>query len=1374
MRNIFRFLGSVVLLFFAVTVGHGQSNYATPYTFTTLAGNVDPRAPFLGGYLDGIGDATKFNYPKGVAVDSAGNVYVADTNNSVIRKITMGGVVTTLAGAARSDGSRDGTGSAAQFWYPQGVAVDNAGNVYVADTDNQTIRKITNSGVVTTLAGLAGVAGSVDGVGNAARFSAPTGVAVDSAGNVYVADKGNQTIRKITNSGVVTTLAGSAASSGAADGTGSAVRFWNPQGIAVDSVGNLYVADRDNHIIRKITSGGLVTTLAGMAGGQGSTDGTGSAARFRNPQGVAVDNAGNVYVADSYNLTVRKITSDAVVTTLAGAAGSYGSADGTGSAVRFAYPSGVAVDNAGNVYVANTDEHTIRWGALEPPIVTSAKSASGTIGLAFSYTPTVSKTLLGYAVSGLLPAGISFNPVTGVIAGTPTVLGSYPVTISAINGAGTSVTTLTVGINNYPTPYTFTTLAGKLSDYSDGGNNIYKGLTDGTGSAARFCTPWGVAVDSAGNIYVADMNNYTIRKVSNAGVVTKIAGAFFLIGSADGTGSAARFNNPYGLAVDNVGNIYVADGGNSTIRKITNAGVVTTLAGSPGVSGSVDGTGSAARFNSPYGGLAADQSGNLFFSDYNNNTIRKITSGGVVTTVAGLPGVTGSIDGIGSAARFNGPAGIAADSAGNVYVVDYGNSTVRKITSSGVVTTLAGAAGMVGSADGIGALARFNYPYGIAVDSSGNVYVSDKGNHTIRKITSSGTVTTLAGTVGQPYLTGYWSHSTDGTGMDARFDSPAGIAVDSAGYLYVADTQNNAIRMGILTPPGPPIFTSETSVRGFVSQDFLYTVTFSNAPFRYSADGLPAGLSFDTATGLISGAPAVAGSYAVVISATNLVGTGSGTLAFTVTTLSAPKSPTITSVVPGHNRAIVYFTPPTDNGGAEITLYTVTANSSGGAPTDSTLRPLTVPDLVKATPTAATVTATGTSSPITVTGLLDGTTYTFTVTATNSAGTGTASPVSAPATPTITVPDAPTEVIATPGTGSAVVYFSPPANDGGAGITSYVVTAIPGGATATGSTSPLFISGLTNGVTYTFTVTATNSVGTSTPSSATSSITPSASSAIPTRLTNLSVRIGAGTGDSTLIVGFVVGGAGTSGTKPLLIRAVGPTLASYGVTGTLIDPTLELIPQGSSTLLASNDNWSGDAQITSVGNTLGAFPMMSAVSKDAALYLMPSSGVYTAKVTGVGGTSGIALAEIYDASSIAYSATTPRLTNVSARAQVGTGDGVLIAGFVVGGTASRTVLIRAVGPTLGTYGVSGVLADPQLELTQTVNGATVVVATNDNWAGDAQITSVGTTVGAFSLSSASSKDAAILVTLPPGVYSAKASGVGNTTGVALIEVYEVP
>ena len=392
-------------------------------------------------------------------------------------------------------------------------------------------------------------------------------------------------------------------------------------------------------------------------------------------------------------------------------------------------------------------------------------------------------------------------------------------------------------------------------------------------------------------------------------------------------------------------------------------------------------------------------------------------------------------------------------------------------------------------------------------------------------------------------------------------------------------------------------------------------------------------------------------------------------------------------------------------------------------------------------------------------------------------------------------PSAPAITSVVIGFHEAVVHFTEPAQDGGFVVTLYTVTATPTNlsptsgtlralttrgqgpvaATApvvvvTGTSSPITVTGLLDGTDYVFTVTASNTLGEGPPSapSAPQSVAP------PTRLSNMSVRIGAGTGDNTLIVGFVVGGAGTSGSKPLLIRGVGPTLATYGVTGTLADPSLALIPQGAGTPLATNDDWAGDAQLTSVGNMVGAFPLSSAASKDAALYLTPASGVYTVQVTGMGGATGIALAEIYDASSTSYNSTTPRLINLSARAQVGTGDGVLIAGFVVEGTASRTVLIRAVGPTLGTYGVGGVLADPQLELTQAINGTNVVVASNDNWAGDAQITSVANTVGAFALSSASSKDAAILVTLPPGIYSAKAAGAAGSTGVALIEVYEVP
>jgi sugar lactone lactonase YvrE len=351
-------------LLFGGEAARGAANYE-PYTFTHFAGS------FGGyGYSDGTGSAARFDYPQGVAVDSSGNIYVADLGNSTIRKITSGGVVTTLAGLEGSTGGADGTGSAARFDYPQGVAVDSSGNIYVADTDNDTIRKITPGGVVTTLEGLAGSVGSADGAGSAARFYKPYGVAVDSSGNVYVADRDNFTIRKITPDGVVTTLLGS---------SGSALQFWTPQSVAVDSSGNVYVADTFNNTIDKITAGGVVTTLAGQAGIAGSADGTGSAALFNGPAGVAVDSSGNVYVTDSGNATIRTITPAGVVTTLAGLARSYGSDDGTGSAARFLSPAGVAVDALGNIYVADVDNSTIR--KISPGgVVTTLAGLAGSLG----------------------------------------------------------------------------------------------------------------------------------------------------------------------------------------------------------------------------------------------------------------------------------------------------------------------------------------------------------------------------------------------------------------------------------------------------------------------------------------------------------------------------------------------------------------------------------------------------------------------------------------------------------------------------------------------------------------------------------------------------------------------------------------------------------------------------------------------------------------------------------------------------------------------------------------------------------------------------------------------------------------------------------
>ena len=663
------------------------------------------------GSTDGNGSTARFLAPSSVAVDASGNVYVADKNSNTIRKVTSSGVVTTLAGLAGIPGSRDGTGSNARFNNPSGVAVDSSGNVYVADTYNNIIRKVTPSGVVCTLAGFALNSGSTDGLTSNARFNFPSGIAVDGSGNVYVADQNNNTLRKLTPGGLVTTLAGLAGSSpGSSDGTGSAARFNSPNGLAVDASGNIYVADTDNHTVRKVTPAGVVTTLAGQVGNFGSSDGSGSAAQFSFPYGVTVDGSGNVFVADQYNFTIRKVTSAGVVTTLAGRVGVQGSSDGTGSAARFYQPSGVTVDGSGNVFVADSANYTIR------------------------------KVTSGGVVSTL--AGLAPSP----------------------------------------------------------------GSTNGTGSSARFNWPFGVAVEGGGNVYVADTTNHTIRKVTPAGVVSTLAGLAGNMGSSNGTGSSARFYSPTGVALDSSGNIYVVDQGNHTIRKVTSAGVVTTLAGLAGSSGSSDGTGSAARFNNPTG-VAVDGGGNLYVSDTNNSIIRKVTPGGLVSTLAGLAGNSGNVHGTGSTARFNFPTGVAVNGSGTVFIADTNNNNIRYLTTDGLVGNLAGG-GEPGSIDNNGDSARFNRPSGVAVDSSGNLYVVDQGNSTIRKITpATWGVYTIGGTAG---VIG----NAEGLGAAAQFSRVGGIAVSSSGTVFVADSYNNRISMGVFVTPPVVVTAAASSVTG--------------------------------------------------------------------------------------------------------------------------------------------------------------------------------------------------------------------------------------------------------------------------------------------------------------------------------------------------------------------------------------------------------------------------------------------------------------------------------------------------------------------------------------------------------------------------------
>lgn len=680
----------------------------------------------------------RFQSPQSIARDASGNLFVADTNNHTIRKITPAGMVTTFAGKAGTPGSTNGTGSSARFSYPYQIAFGPGGVLYVADYANNCIRKVTPSGVVSTLAGLAGSYDYADGTGAAARFRGPVGIAVDSAGNVYVADYGNQIIRKVTSSGVVTTLAGSPGVSGSTDGNGAAARFGGPEHLTITG-GNLYVAEISNHTIRKVTLSGEVTTFAGLAGANAEVDGTGSAARFSYPYSIASDSSGNVFVGEKGYATLRKITPAGVVTTLAGTAGVWGFADGTGPAAKFDSIDGLCAAPDGAVLLVDHN-HVVRR---------------------------------------VTPAGV-----------VTTIAGSVPT----------------------------------------------RGSADGTGTDASFSDPSGMAVNSAGELLVADSFNHAIRKVTSAGVVTTYAGTAGSSGSDDGPVASAKFNYPRDVAVDGSGNVWVADSQNRMVRLITPAGSVSTLAGMAGQSGNSDGTGSVARFDY-LSGIALTGTGPAFVMDSNSSRVRRVTSAGEVTTVAGS--TYGYADGVGLAARFTLPSAIAADADGTLYVADTYSHTIRKITPAFAVTTLAGTGNNMGSADGTGAAARFNQPNGIAVNGASTVFVADTQNHTIRRITSSGLVTTIGGTAGI-------ADAADGMNGVARFSFPQRIAVGPDGTLYVTDKSNRIMKgvplpdITVQQPVGVNLIDGKTTSFGPVQ---LTTTAVKTFTIRNDSDATLSGLA---------------------------------------------------------------------------------------------------------------------------------------------------------------------------------------------------------------------------------------------------------------------------------------------------------------------------------------------------------------------------------------------------------------------------------------------------------------------------------------------------------------------------------------------------
>ena len=605
------------------------------------------------------------------------------------------------------------------------------------------------TGAVTTLAGSPGNYGKVDGVGDAARFSRPTGLACDGAGNLFVADSDNHAIRKVViTTATVTLLATLPGGSSGSSGIG--VPPESPSALVTDGAGNLFVTDQSDHTIRKVViATGAVSIFAGAAALPGSADGIGGAARFSWPSGMTIDGAGNLFVADMNNHTVRKVViATAAVTTVAGSPHASGSVDGAGTAARFDSPYGLVSDGTGNLLVSDRQDRTIRKIVIATGAVTTLAGSSGEFRASDGARA---------AAKFASPSGLAIDG-----GGNLFVADSYSNAVRKVDPATGEVTT----------PW---------------GLLPHNGPDDGVGDTARFDGPCAAVTDGAGNLFVADTYNQVIRKVVIAtGAVTTFVGSPGKSGDADGIGSDARFDLPNVIATDGAGNLFVSDVFHCTVRKIIlSTRAVTTLAGSPEDCQTRDGTGTDARFAGPVG-LAGDGAGNIFVSDAQGNTIRKVViATGTVTTIAGS-GNAGHVDGIGRAAQFSWPSGLTTDGLGNLLVTDTENHAIRKIVvATGEVTTVAGSE-EAGDVDGVGAAARFSFPSDLISDGDGNIFVSDGLNHKVRKVVvATGAVSTVVGSPGRAGVA---------LGpLPATLNYPTALAVGPSGELIIADYYENAL-----------------------------------------------------------------------------------------------------------------------------------------------------------------------------------------------------------------------------------------------------------------------------------------------------------------------------------------------------------------------------------------------------------------------------------------------------------------------------------------------------------------------------------------------------------------------------------------------------
>ncbi|GEM_PF-230859 len=814
-------------------------------------------------------------HPEGLVYDSVGNLYIADCSNNVVRKVTPGGTITTFAGTGTAGYNGDSIPAInAQLSCPVGLAFDSNGFLYIADQDNHRVRQVTPTGsAIFTVAGTGPSGYNGDGItATTAQITRPQGLAIDAQGNLYIADYDVHRVRKVVIGGNITTFAGTG--NPAYDGDGGPANvapLYHPTGLAFDSTGtNLYIADYDNARIRMVnTTSGIINTVAGNGSGTFSGDGgPATSAAINNPIGLFVDAQNNIYFGDASNQRVRKVTSGGLIFTVAGNGNNGFTGDGGMATNAEIYtPTYVTLDPNGNLVFSDYNNSRIRKlvapatstsqptiASLNPSRIQQNSSTFTMVVYGANFSPGATVQFNG---NNRTTTFISVNRLLAVINSFDlSVTGAFPITVVNPGSGGSSTgTNLTI----FPTPSAptalMTTFAGTgFAGFSgDGGQALFSSLYN----------PNGIVKDSSGNFYISDSSNHRVRKITPAGVISTVAGTGTPGYNGDNQpANQAQLNSPTAVALDSFGNLYISENGNQRVRKVTTGGTITTVAGN-GTTGS-NGDGNLAinaQLNNPWG-LAIDSSGNIYIADRSNHRVRVVNaSTGNISTFAGN-GVNGYFGDGGPAtvASLSQPISLVLDLVGNLYISEFGNCRIRKIDSSGTTYTVAGNGSCNYSGDGgIATNADIQNPVGIFLDGSGNLYISDYNNARIREVTG-GIISTIGGN-------GTFAFSGDGgLAVNAEIYYPEGLFVDAGGNVYFADTNNNRIRK-IGAPssnnPGPAItsmqpssaqqggatFTIVVNGTGFVAGSTVQWNTFNRPTTFISANQLLATINnFDIAT----------------------------------------------------------------------------------------------------------------------------------------------------------------------------------------------------------------------------------------------------------------------------------------------------------------------------------------------------------------------------------------------------------------------------------------------------------------------------------------------------------------------------------------------